>query len=318
MIAIFTMRWTAAAVALLCGLPGSYAQNFPTRPVRIVTTEPGAASDVAARIIAQGLSLRFGQQVIVDNRGGVMAIDTLIRASPDGYTLLYYGSGLWLAPLMQRATYDPIKDVAPVTIATSAPAVLVVNPSVPAKSVKELIALAKAKPGELNYGSGGPGSTPHLAAELFKSMAGVNIVRVGFKGTGPATNSVMGGEVQVIFATTGTVGPHVKSGKLRALAVTSLRPTPLVPDLPTVAAVLPGYELNQIQGIFAPARTPASIIQRFHQEIAAVVGQADVKDRFMTIGTEAVGSSPEVLAEAMKSEMARISKVVKEAGIRID
>jgi tripartite-type tricarboxylate transporter receptor subunit TctC len=254
----------------------------------------------------------------VDNRGGVVAIETLIRALPDGYTLLYYGSGLWLAPLMQKTTYDPIKDLAPVTVATSAPAVLVVHPSVPVKSAKDLIALAKAKPGELNYGSGGPGSTPHLAAELFKSLAGVNIVRVAFKGTGPATNSVMGGEVQLIFATNATVGPYVKTGKLRALAVTSPKPSVLVPDLPTLASALPGYELTQIQGMFAPAKTPAGLVNLIQKEINGVLGQAEVKERFLTLGVEAVGSSPEGLLQAMKAEMSRMGKVVKEAGIRLE
>jgi tripartite-type tricarboxylate transporter receptor subunit TctC len=317
-ISISTSLVALVAAVLLGGVAGASAQDFPVRPVRILTTEPGAASDVAARLIAQGLTGRMGQQVIVENRGGVIAIETLIKASPDGYTLLYYGSGLWLAPLMQRTLYNPLTDLAPVTIATNAPAVLVVHPAVAAKSVKELIALAKARPGELNYGSGGPGSTPHLAAELFKSMAGVNIVRVAFKGTGPAVTSVIGGEIQVIFATTATVGPHVKSGKLRALGVTSARPSALVPDLPTVASVLPGYELIQIQGIFAPAKTPATLVKRFYQEIAGVLAQADVKERFATLGTEAVGSTPEALSQAMRSEMARLGKVIKDAGIRLD
>jgi len=306
----------AATAILFCGMSAASAQNFPVKPVRILATEPGAAADVAARTIAQGLTASFGQQVIVENRSGVIAIETLVRSPPDGYTLLYYGSGLWLAPLMQRTSYDPMKDFAPVTLATSAPAVLVVYPSVPVKSVKDLIALAKAKPGELNYGSGGAGSTPHLAAELFKSMAGVNIVRVAYKGVGPALNSLIAGEIQLLFATTGSVGPHVKSGRLRAVAVTSARASALVPELPTVASVVPGYELTQIQGVFAPSRTPAPIVKRFHQEIARVLGQTDVKEKFLALGTEPVGSSPEALSAAMKAEISRLGKVFKEAGIR--
>jgi len=299
-------------------MAGASAQNYPTKPVRVLTTVPGGATDFAARVIAQGLTARYGRQVIVENRPGVIAIETLVRALPDGYTLLYYASGLWIAPLMQRTSYDPLKDLAPVTLATNAPAVLAVHPSVPVKSVRDLISLAKARPGELNYASGGPGSTPHLAAELFKSMAGVNIVRIAYKGTGPAVNSVAGGDVHVIFATTGTVGPHVKAGRLRAVAVTSARPSVLVPDLPTVAAVLPGYELTQIQSIFAPAKTPAALVNRIQQDIAAVLGQLEVKERFLRTGTEPVGSSPEVLSQTMKAEMSRLGKVLKEDGIRLD
>ena len=313
---IFNMKLASTIALLICGMSVASAQNFPVKPVRILATEPGAAADVAARAIAVGLTARFGQQVIVDNRSGVVAIESLIRAAPDGYTLLYYGSGLWLAPLMQRTSYDPVKDLAPVTLATSAPAVLVVNPAVAVKSVKDLIALAKARPGELNYGSGGAGSTPHLAAELFKSMAGVNIVRVAYKGVGPALNSVISGEIQLLFATTASVGPHVKSGRLRAVAVTSARPSALVPELPTVASAVPGYELTQLQGIFAPAKTPAPIVKRFYQEISGVLGQTDVKERFLTLGTEAVGGSPEALSAAIKAEMSRMGKLFKEAGIR--
>ena len=324
MSSIFTMSVLAATVAIFCGVSAASAQNpstssgqaFPTKPVRILATEPGASADVAARTIAQGLTARFGQQVIVENRSGVIAIETLVRSPPDGYTLLYYGSGLWLAPLMQRTSYDPIKDFAPVTLATSAPAVLVVFPSVPVQSVKDLVALAKAKPGELNYGSGGAGSTPHLAAELFKSMAGLNIVRVAYKGVGPALNSLIAGEIQLLFATTGSVGPHVKSGRLRAVAVTSARPSALVPELPTVASVVPGYELTQLQGVFAQAKTPAPIVKRFYEEISRILAQPDVKGRFVALGTEAVGSSPETLSQAMKAEMSRLGKVFKEANIR--
>jgi tripartite-type tricarboxylate transporter receptor subunit TctC len=303
-----------AVTLLLGGMSMAYAQNFPVRPVRILTTEPGASSDLAARVIALGLTARLGQQVIVDNRGGVLAIDALVKAQPDGYTLLLYGSGLWLAPLAQEhPTYDPVKDVTPVSIATSSPAVLVVNPQVPAKSVKELIAVAKAKPGTLNYSSGGPGSTPHLAAELLNSMAGIKITRVPYKATGPAVNAVIGGEVQVLFATTGSVGPHVKSGKLRALAVTSAKPTALVPDLPTVASTVPGYELTQVQGMFVPAKTPTPLINRLYHEIAAVLSQPEVKERFIANGAEAVGSSPDVLAAQIKREMSRLGPFMHQA-----
>lgn len=316
MTSTLAIRTAVAAVVLLGGMSMASAQNYPSRTVRIITTEPGASADLAARLIAHGLSIRFGQQVIVDNRGGMLAIEALVRAPSDGYTILFYGSGLWLSPIMQHTNYDPLKDVVPITTATSSPAVLTVHPSLPVKSVKELIALAKSRPGALNYGSGGLGSTPHLGAEIFNSMAGVNIVRIGFKGTGPAVNSAVGGEVQVLFATNGTVGPFVKIGKLRALAVTSLRPSAVVPGLPAVAADLPGYEVVQLQGTFAPAKTPVALVERLQQEITAVLNQPDVKERLLTSGSEAIGGPSEALAQSMRSEMARVGKIMKDAGIK--
>ncbi len=309
-------RTVIAALALVGATAGAYAQNnFPTKPVRIIVTEAGGSSDLYARTIAQGLTSRWGRPVIVENRASIVAIETLIRARPDGYSLLCYASSFWLGPLMQRGTYDPLKDVTPITIALRAPNVLVVNPSVAAKSVKELIALAKAKPGALNYASGGAGSGGHLAGELFNSMAGVNIVRVPFKGAGPATNAVVTGEVQMIFATIGSVGSYMKSGRVRALAVGSAKPSPLVPDLPTVASVLPGFESTLIQGFFAPSKMPPALVRKIQQDIVAVLAQQDVKDRFLAMGTETVGSTPEALSQAMKSEIARLGKVFKEGGI---
>src|SRR5262249_10698473 len=186
-------------------------------------------------------------------------------------------------------------------------------------SVRELVALAKARPGELNYGASGTGSSPHLAAELFKAMAGVNIARIPFKGAGPALNSLMGGEVQMMFATCGTVAPHMKSGRLRALAVTGAQPSALAPGVPTVAATgVPGYEAISIQAIFAPARTPVAPVMRLNQDIARVLGMPDVKERLLNTGVEAAPGPPEQLAAVMKSEMARLGKVIKDAGIRIE
>ena len=314
----FTLKKTAIATLAVLGTVGtaSAQQNFPTKTVRILTTEAGGATDVASRLIAQGLTVKWGKQVIVENRPGVLAIEALIRSSPDGYSLLYYASGLWIRPLMEKLSYDPLKDVAPVSIGTNAPAVLAVYPALPAKSVKELIALAKAKPGELNYASGGAGSTPHLAAELFKSMAGVNIVRVPFKATGLAANAVVSGDVQIVFATIGTVGPHWKSGRLRALGITTLKPSALVPELPPIASVLPGYELNQIQGIFAPVKTPQALIKKIQQDIHDAIQDKDIRDKFLTSGAEPIGSPPEALTQAMKSEMARVEKLIKAGAIK--
>ena len=306
-----------AALALVSATAGAYAQsNFPAKPVRIIVTDAGGSSDLYARAIARGLTNRWGRQVIVENRSSFGAIETLMQSQPDGYSLLCFASSLWIGPLLERGTYDPIKDITAVTIVAKGPNVLVVNPSVPAKSVQELIALAKAKPGALNYGSGGTGSGPHLAAELFNYMAGVNIVRVSFKGAGPAANAVVGGDVHMIFTTVGAIGPHVKSGRLRALAVTTAEPSPLVADLPTIASVLPGYDSTQITAIFAPAKMPPALVRKIQQDIAAVLAQQDVKDRFLTMSAEAVGSTPEALSEAMKSDIAQIGKVIKAGGIK--
>jgi tripartite-type tricarboxylate transporter receptor subunit TctC len=295
------------------------AQGYPDKPVRMVTAEVGGTADLVARIIAQGLTERLGQQVIVDNRGGgVIPGGIVARAQPDGYTLLYYGSTIWLAPLLQdKIPYDPVRDFAPISITTVAPNVVVVHPSVPVKSISELLALAKAQPGKLNYASGSSGAASHLAAEVFRSMAGVNIVRVPYRGNGPALNAMLAGEVQLMFATVGSVVPHIKSGRLRALAVTSAQPFALLPGMPTVAASgLPGYESGSTSGLFAPAGTPSGIVNRLHQETVRVLARPDIRERLANAGLEAIGSSPQQFAAAVKSEMTSIGKVIKAAGIR--
>jgi len=231
------------------------------RPVRVITTESGSANDLLARLIAPLLTGSLGQQVVVDNRGnasGIVAAQIVATAKPDGHTLLFYGSGLWLLPFMkERVPYDAVRDYAPITLAGSSPNILVVHPAVPASSVKDLITYARTRPGELNYGSGSTGTTPHLAAELFNAMAGVHTVIVPYKGGGSALNALVGGEVQLMFPTVGLGMPQVKSGRLRALAVTSDKPSALAPGMPTVAASgLPGYESVLMSGVYAPAGTP--------------------------------------------------------------
>jgi tripartite-type tricarboxylate transporter receptor subunit TctC len=318
--------WRIFQWLLLAGLPAlglgvASAQGYPERPVRMVTAEIGGTADMVARIIAQGLTERLGQPVIVDNRGGgVIPGGIVARAQPDGYTLLYYGSTIWLAPLLQdNIPYDAVRDFAPISMATVAPNVVVVHPSVAAKSMQELLALARAQPGKLNYASGGTGAASHLAAEVFKGMAKVNIVRVPYRGNGPALNAMIAGEVQLMFATVGSAVPHIKSGRLRALAVTSARPFALLPGMPTVAASgLPGYESGSTSGLFAPARTPAAIVNRLHQETARVLGRPDIRERLASAGLEAVGSAPQELAAAMKSEIAGTGKVIRAAGIRAE
>jgi tripartite-type tricarboxylate transporter receptor subunit TctC len=309
------------SLGLIAGIAPVCGQDYPRRPIRVVTAEPGGGNDFAARVIVQAIGGSLGQPMIVDNRGGaggVIAADIVAKAPPDGHTLLLYANNIWIIPLLHsNAPFDAVRDFAPITWAARSTNTLVVNSSVPVKSVQELIAHAKARPGVLNYGSGGNGSSTHLAAELFKSMAGVDIVRVTFKGNGPAMNALLAGEVQVMIATAGSVTPHLKSGRLRALAVTSAQPSPLAPDLPTMAASgLPGYESIQIYGVFAPAKVAAAILKRLNEEMVRVIATPEVRDRFLANGMEPVGSAPQLLAATMKSEIVRIGKVIKDAGIR--
>jgi len=296
-------------------------QTYPSKPIRIVTAGVGGGSDFASRLIAQAISAPLGQQVIVDNRAaGVIPGEIVSRSSPDGYTILLYGSALWLAPFLQdKVPYDPIRDFLPITLAASTPAILVVHPSLPARSVAELIKLAKARPGQLNYGTGAAGSSDHLAAELFRVMAGINMVRIPYKSGASRMADLMAGEVQLSFGTGGTLMPHIKSGRLRALGVTSAAPSALFPHLPTIAASgLPGYDAVSIYGVFAPAKTSEAIVTRLNQEIVKALNQADLKQRLLAAGVEAVGSSAEQLLAAVKSEMSKFGKIIKEQGIRAD
>jgi len=317
-------NFVAAAIALtlpVCGAGPALGQAYPNKPLRLVTVGAGGGSDLMARIITRDLAPALGQPVVIENRaGGVIAIETVAKAAPDGYTILFYSSSVWVLPLLQTMPYDPVKDFSPITAAASSPTVLVVHPSVAVKSVPELIALAKAKPGELNYATGASGSATHLPGELFKAMAGVNIVRVPYKGTAPALNDVIGGHVQVMFCTPEAVSSHIRSGRVRALAVTSAQPSVLFPGLPTVASAagLPGYESTVSYHFFAPARTPANIIKQLNQEIGRVLAKPDVKERFQSGGVEAAGSTPAYVTAIMKSEIARWSKVIKAAGIKAD
>ena len=304
-------------LAVLSGGAVAAEQAYPNKPVRIVTVAPGGTPDLIARLISQGITGSLGQPVIVDNRVGVVGIEIVSRAPADGYTLAVNGQNLWILPLMQpNISYDPLRDFAPVSLVTRAPNVLVVHPSVPVKSVEDLIALAKAKPGELNYGTGGPGSSNHLSGELFKAMSGAKLVLINYKGTGASITGLLAGEVQVMFAGLGPAAPHIKSGKLRALAVTTAQPSPLTPGLPPIATILPGYESVVLTGMFAPAKTPPAIINRLNQEIVRVLARPDIRERLSNIGIEAVGSSPADFAALIRSEMSTMGKVIREAGVR--
>ena len=294
-----------------------YSQDYPNKPIRFVTVAPGGGGDFAARVIAQALAGTMGQPVIVENRSGSgMSAEVVGKAPPDGYTVLITGSTFWWTPLLRKSPWgDPLKDFSAVTLAASAPILVVVHPSVPVKSVKELIDLAKAKPGELNYGEAGIGSASHLGAELFKSMSKTDIVHVPYKASGPTIIALVGGQVQVSFATPASVESQVKSGKVRALAVTSLQPTALFPGLPTVATTLPGYEIASVQALFTPAKTPATVIRKLNQEIVRVLNRPEIKQKFFDSGVDVMASSPQELTAKMKSEMISIGKVIKDAGI---
>jgi len=315
-----TLWRSAVVLGTSCVLAGPVAaQDFPLRPLRLVASEAGGGGDFAARLIAQGLAGILGQPVVVENHGGgVIAGELVARAPADGHTLLLYGNTFWLLPLMRRTVpYDPLRDFAPVSLAARATNILVVQPSLPAKSVAELVALAKSNPGTLNYGSAAAGTINHLAAELFKYMAGIDLVRVPYRGTASVLNALLSGQVQLMFATSASVTPHVRAGRLRALAVTSLERSVLFPDLPTMAAAgLPGFESVSLHGVFAPANTPASVVNLLNGAIIRVLARNDVRERFLASGVETVAGPPADLTAAMKNEIARMGKVIRSAGIR--
>jgi tripartite-type tricarboxylate transporter receptor subunit TctC len=304
---------------MLCAAFTLNAQEYPNRAIRILTAEPGGGLDFQTRLISQGLSASFGRQVIVENRGaGACAAESVAKSPPDGYALLYYGSNVWLAPLLRSdLPWDASRDFAAISLATRSPNLVAVTPSLPVASIKELIALAKARPGELNYASGSTGSSPHLAAELFKFMAGVKIARINYRGNAQAYADVIRGEVPLIFPTTTSAAPHLQSGKVRALAVTTAQRSAQFPALPTVAeAGVPGYEAASVTGMLAAAGTPAAITARLGGEITKVLNHPAMKERFLRVGIDIVGGSSEEFAAFIKSEMARMGRMIKAAGLR--
>jgi tripartite-type tricarboxylate transporter receptor subunit TctC len=298
---------------------------YPSRPIRIVDPFPaGGPSDIIGRALSQKLNEALGQAVIVDNRGGASGIvgcEIVAKAAPDGHTLLLGPSGaLTIQPtLNQKLPYDVQRDFEAVTQLTAGPQVIAVNPAVPAKSVQELIALAKAKPGQLNFASGGTGTANHLAAEVLKLAAGINIVHIPYKGTGPALTSVLGGESQLIVSSLLPALPLVKSGKLRALAVTSTSRSVAVPDVPTVAeSGLPAFETSSWHGILVPAKTPRAIILRLHDELVRVLNLPDVRERLTGQGLNVVASTPQAFAAYINSETVKYARVIKQIGIKAE
>ena len=296
-------------------------QDFPAnRPIRIATSAAGGGGDFTARQVAQGISGPLGQAVVVDNRAsGFLAAEIVALAPPDGHTLTVQGSTFWILPLLKKMPYDVIRDFAPITMLEQTTNVVAVHPSVPAKSIRELIDLAKAKPGALNYGASALGSTAHLAGELFKSMAGVNIIMVPYKGAAPAVTALVAGEIQLYIGDVGYMSPHAKAGKVRTLAVTSAQPSSLAPGLPTVSeAGVPGYVALVMSGIWAPTRTPQAIINRLNQEIVRVLKRPEVKEKYFAAGYETVGNTPEQFAAIIKADASNMAKVIKDAAIRLD
>jgi len=320
------MPWKFSLALALSLVPAqvAYAQSYPVRPVRLVVPyPPGGPTDFVARTVAQKLSEHLGQQVVVDNRPGagtIIASELVQRAAPDGYTLLFgTGGGTFLTPLMlPKVPYDPHRDFAPVAMLVVSPQVLVVHPSVPANSVRELVALAKAKPGALNFASVGTGTSPHLGGELFQSLTGTKIVHVPYKGTAPAMTDLVAGRVQIMFTSMPTVLAHVKAGRLKLLGTGGTRRSAVISETPPVAETVPGFELVTWYGVFAPAKTPQAIIKRLNAEIAKVLADPSSRDPMMAQGLEPTTMSPEELKRYTETETKRWSKLIRAAGLKQD
>jgi tripartite-type tricarboxylate transporter receptor subunit TctC len=305
--------------ALICGSPAWGV--YPEKTVRvIVPSPPGGGNDVMARLAGQKLAEAWGRQVVVDNRpgaGGAIAFEMAARAAPDGYTLLLGSTNLTVLPDMQKVNYHPIKDFVPVSLMAKSMNILLVHPSVPARSAKELIALARQKPGKLNYATT-IATSVHLAAELFKAKAGVNIVMVPYKGMGPALVDVIAGQVDIAFANPAASQEFVRSGRMRALAVTGEKRSALLPDVPTVAeTAIPGFEASTWWGILAPASTPAAIVAEVNGKLAVALTQRDVMDRVAALGADLVGGTPERLAEHLNAEIPKWRDVIRAANIKL-
>jgi tripartite-type tricarboxylate transporter receptor subunit TctC len=313
------------AVVALAGSAPAAAQVYPSKPVRMVLPyPPGGGSDTIGRPLAQKLSESLGQQVVVENRGGAngnIGMEHAARAAPDGYTIVFaLTAQLAINPgLYGKVPYDPVKDFAPITLLGTGAYILVVHPSLPAKSVKQLVALAKAQPGQIAYSSSGSGSGGHLAAELLNSMAGIRMLHVPYKGGGPALMDLIAGQVQVLFSTQLASWPHIQSGRIRALAVSTAKRPASIPDLPTIAeSGLPGYDSGVWYGVLAPAGTPRDVITRLNGEIIRALNQPDYRGLLVNNAIDPIGSPPEQLGQYIKSELVKWAKVVKDAGVRVD
>lgn len=311
----------SALVALAAAVPAT-AQTYPNKPIRLVVPfAAGGPGDFVARLIAPKMTETLGQTVVVDNRGGangIIATETIAKAAPDGYSLLIISAGFTVnATLYTKLPYDPLKDFAPVSLANSGPAIVVVNPNVPVKSVKDLIAYAKAQQGKLNYASSGIGAPSHLAVELFKTMTGTEMAHVAYKGMAPGMVDLIAGQVQVAFPTISAALSHVKTNRLRGLAVTSAQRSPAAPDLPTISeAGVPGYEASNWYGVAAPAKTPRAVINRLHDDMVKALATAEVKEKMLAQGMDPVSKTPDDFSAYIKSEIGKWAKVIKAAGVK--
>ena len=322
-------KHTYLALALAAAAMGvafaGHAQNYPTKPVRfVIAFSPGGPSDILTRLLGGKLAESFGQTFVFDNRpgaGGNIAGEITAKSPADGYTLLMGNNSILAtnAALYRNMSFDPVKDLAPVTLVASQPNILVVHPTVQAKSVKEFIAYAKAQSGKLNYASSGSGAAAHLAAELFKSMTGISMTHIPYKGAGPALIDVLAGQCQLMFATALSVQPYLQSNRLRPLAVTTARRMPTQPDLPTIAeSGVPGFEATTWHGVVAPAGTPPAVIAKLHDELSKILKMTDVSARLSAQGAEIIGGAPPVFAAYIQSEIPKWTKVIKDSGARAE
>jgi len=319
-----TMLVIVVTLLVGVGIQPLIADEYPTRPIRMVVPfPPGGGNDLLARSISQPLSQAIGQSVVVDNRGGAggqIGATLAAAAAPDGYTIFLgsIGNLTFLPVLQSKLQYEPIRDFAPVTLLATSPFILVVNPAVPAKSVKELIALAKAQPGKLNYGSAGPGSSLHMTGELFKLESGADITHVPYKGTAPALIDLLSGQVQMLFSTMPSVVPHVKTGKLRGLGVSSLKRAAAVPDVPPIAEAVPGFEVLNWQGIVVPKKTPEAIVQKLNRALLEALKSPETIKALANQGLDAAGGTPGEFGALIKSEIGKYGKVAKAANLRLE
>ncbi len=304
--------------------PAAHAQptKWPEKPVRmIVPLAPGGGTDIIARMFATKLSADLGQQFVADNRsgaGGTIGAEIAARANPDGYTLITVPASYAANAALYKIPYDPVRGIAPIGMITTGPLILTVHPAVPAKSLKEFVAFARAKPGALNFGSSGTGSFSHLAAELFRQMSKTELVHVPYKGAGPALTDLLGGQIQMFFGSGPSTGVHIRAGRLRGLAVTTAQRSPALPDLPAIGEMFSGYAADFWFGMWAPAGTPKEIIVRVNQALARILGQQEVIERLRTDGYEPVGSTPEDFGRVIARDIATWRKVVKDGNIRIE
>jgi tripartite-type tricarboxylate transporter receptor subunit TctC len=316
----------AIAVAAFIALfhTAAYSQPYPARPIRLVVAQSvGGNADFVSRNYAQRLAERFGRQIVVDNRpggGGVIATEIVAHALPDGYTLLVAPTQHAINPsLHSKLPYDPVRDFAPISLLGMSAAVVVVTPSLPARNIAELIALAKSRPGKLHFASSGTAAATHLAGELFKALAGVNVIHVPYKGAPPALVDLASGQVEMMFASPPSAMPLVRSGRVRAIATTGAKRAAYLPDVPTaIESGLPGYETGSWQALFAPAHTPPAVVDRVYREVADIARQPEMRDRLAADGSEPIGSTPRELAEHIRAEMARYAKVIKTIGLKLE